>query len=585
MPARRSRFFGGPLLGSCAAVLALAVLSAQAPQTPQTQQTPVFRGRTTVVPIDIRVLDRNGKPVTDLTAADFTVLEDGVRQDVEYFSTQPLTPVEPDPEATVRPTTAPSASLAPKNRRLFLIYLGRGRLQEPSKGLDATLRFVRERLLPQDQVAVMAWNRATDFTTDKATAANVIERFRAAHERIDTELRLHFSGLFGLYAGREVPAFIQKLIDDVFDPSTGAATRQVVPGHTMQRAEADARRAAESVLNQSSIEAFRMFGGTDARMADGLFDPTLNMSFDDYIVLNRQTMQDVGNLYAGIDYLRFIDGEKHLIFVTEQGFYLPRADYERDLAALASDARVALDTIQTGGVAVAADGTGFYTVANGFQLRALREISDLSGGQSSVSNKADVAFDRILSSTAFGYLLGYSSSNPEPDGRTREIKVQVNRRNVTVSHRRMYLPRPENAKFDPRESLAATRLMTAANYPHDVTDLKFTARLADLKEGASRYVNVEMTIDAKRIRFARSGDRYLAAMNFAVLCGDYYQKDIGQLWERRDVFVPANRMAEIQQNGLTVTLRVEVKQPPVYVKMIVYDYGSDLLGSTTRVMR
>jgi hypothetical protein len=293
----------------------------------------------------------------------------------------------------------------------------------------------------------------------------------------------------------------------------------------------------------------------------------------------------VGNLYAGIDYLRFIDGEKHLIFVTEQGFYLPRADYERDLAALASDARVALDTIQTGGVAVAADGTGFYTVANGFQLRALREISDLSGGQSSVSNKADVAFDRILSSTAFGYLLGYSSSNPEPDGRTREIKVQVNRRNVTVSHRRMYLPRPENAKFDPRESLAATRLMTAANYPHDVTDLKFTARLADLKEGASRYVNVEMTIDAKRIRFARSGDRYLAAMNFAVLCGDYYQKDIGQLWERRDVFVPANRMAEIQQNGLTVTLRVEVKQPPVYVKMIVYDYGSDLLGSTTRVMR
>ncbi len=592
MPARRlSTFVRLPIV---AGALALGLtVAAQTPPTPPVPQqgAPVFRGRTTVVPIDVRVLDKNGKPVTDLKAEDFTVLENGVRQNVEYFSAQALAPAEPDPDVSVRPAVgAPAPSLAPAKRRLFLIYLGRGRLQEPSKGVDATLRFVRDRLLPQDQVAVMAWNRATDFSTDKTKAAAVIERFRDRHEEIEHEISLYFTGLFGLYAGQEVPPYIQKLIDDVFAPSTGAASREVLPTARLAAAQADARRAADATLNRSQIETFRLFGGNDALMASGMFDAALQMSFEDYIVLNRQTMQDVGNLYAGIDYLRFIEGEKHLIFVTEQGFYLPRADYERDMARLASDARVALDTIQTGGVAstmVTGGANGPYvTVQNGLQLRALREISDISGGQSAVSKYAEAAFDRILSSTEFGYLLGYTSSDSTADGRARDIKVSVNRKGVTLAYRRAYVARPDNATYDPRESLAATRLMTAVNYPRELSDLPFNTKLLDVKEGKTQFVNIELTIDGSRLRLARAGDdRYVAALNFAVLCGDYYQKDIGQLWESKDVFVPANRLDEIRKTGLMVTLKVSVKQPPVYVKIVVYDYGSDLVGSAMKVMR
>src|SRR5262249_16311855 len=44
----------------------------QTPQTPQ-QQQPVFRGGTTLVPVDVRVIDRTGKPVTDLSQKDFVV--------------------------------------------------------------------------------------------------------------------------------------------------------------------------------------------------------------------------------------------------------------------------------------------------------------------------------------------------------------------------------------------------------------------------------------------------------------------------------------------------------------------------------
>jgi hypothetical protein len=99
-------------------------------------------------------------------------------------------------------------------------------------------------------------------------------------------------------------------------------------------------------------------------------------------------------------------------------------------------------------------------------------------------------------------------------------------------------------------------------------------------------VDIELAIDASRLRLARApGDRYVAALNFAVFAGDYYQKDIGQLWTSRDVFVPSSRMDQVRLTGLPVTLRVPVKQRPVYVRILVYDYGSDLLGSTTKVMK
>jgi VWFA-related protein len=560
----------------CAIALAVVTLGAQI-QSPQ-----VFRTRTIVVPVDVRVLDHNGRPVVDLTAADFIVLENGKAQKVDYFSAHRLTPSEPDAAVSVRLNATPSNPLTPQNRRLFLIVLGRGRLQEPSKGVDATLRFVRQRLLPQDQVAVMAWNRATDFTTDHQRAAEVIERFKRDHEAIEALMLQHFSGLGGYYGGNRIPQQLQIMIDRVFgDPAT-TNSRQVLPTR-LSEAEVDARRTLDA-MKRSELEAFRAFGGTDVSMADGMFDPTLNMSFDDYIILNRQTMQDVGNLYAGIDYLRYIEGEKHLIFVTEQGFRLPRADHDRDLATMAADARVALDTVQTGGVATVGEGANI-AVINGFQLAALRTISEISGGQVAVSQMGDKAFDRILSSTEFGYLLGYTSNGPEPNGRPRRIEVKVKRGGVTVSHRQAYVARSEEARYDPRQSLATTRLVAAAAYGGEIKDLRVAAKLTDAREGDTRVVNAEVTIDASRMVFARIGDQYLAAINITIVCGDFYNKNIGEVWESRDIKIPSSRLDEIRRNGLVVPVRVPVKQPPNYVKIMVYDYGSDLLGSINKSMR
>jgi len=53
---------------------------------PPFQQVPVFRGTVDLVNLAVTVTDRKGNLVTNLTADDFEVFEDGVRQQPRYFA-------------------------------------------------------------------------------------------------------------------------------------------------------------------------------------------------------------------------------------------------------------------------------------------------------------------------------------------------------------------------------------------------------------------------------------------------------------------------------------------------------------------
>ena len=65
------------------AALALAGAVTAGPQA--AEQKPSFPAETEIVTVDVVVLSRAGEPVPDLKLEDFTVSEDGVRQEVVAF--------------------------------------------------------------------------------------------------------------------------------------------------------------------------------------------------------------------------------------------------------------------------------------------------------------------------------------------------------------------------------------------------------------------------------------------------------------------------------------------------------------------
>jgi VWFA-related protein len=164
-------------------VLGLLVVAVSVVVAGHAQQQPPTTIRTgvTSVPIDVRVVDRNDTPVTDLKQEDFTVIEEGVLQQIRHFATQAFTadPAAALPEPRFR-TTASAPAPATENRRVFLILIGRGRHQTVSKYVDALTRFLADRVLPQDQVALFVWNRATDFTTNREILVRTLARSGAA---------------------------------------------------------------------------------------------------------------------------------------------------------------------------------------------------------------------------------------------------------------------------------------------------------------------------------------------------------------------------------------------------------------------
>src|SRR5436853_6923104 len=72
------------LLVTCAVLLAVIPVQSQDKKQNKTDQD-VIKVTSNLVSLDVIVKDKRGKPVTDLKAEDFTVSENGVPQNIEFF--------------------------------------------------------------------------------------------------------------------------------------------------------------------------------------------------------------------------------------------------------------------------------------------------------------------------------------------------------------------------------------------------------------------------------------------------------------------------------------------------------------------
>jgi len=498
--------------------------------------------------------------------------------------------------------------------------LGRGRLQGPSRGLDALIDFVGKRLLPQDRVAVLAWNRAIDFTTSHARVVRLLERVKDANNWIDTMLATRASGLAAVYGSRQIPADVQKQIDDVFRDDGGTPARQVSPGRVTgaRRAEEDGRKATdgivagdiekERVAREQEQAAYDRPGSVSTKTGsltstDGVL--TTDLPFEEYVSTSVQTLHDLESLYAGINYLRLVEGEKHLVFVTEAGLFLPRLEDATGLATLANDARVAIDTIQTGGLGQSAStflasggaeaafkqelaqnthayGTGpSASLGSAFAFRDLRTISELTGGQASIAEDAGKAVERIDAATRFDYLLGYAPSNPALDGRYRRIVVKVARPNVTVLFRHGYVGRDAVVPFDRRAFLTYSRIASAGGVLEEVHDIavRATAAIGGSQAGRPAEARVSVTIDASRVSFTEADGHHLAFLNVAVFCGDARGNLVGELWQTIDLKLGDASFERFTREGIPYTGAVPLSGDARFVKVVIYDFAADLVGS------
>ena len=400
------------IIGACAlSALALAVVAAaplpQTPApTPPAAQTPTFRTRVDAVTVDVIATDKQGKPITDLTAADFEIKEGGKLQTVDSFKRIVLTDERYDLDPVrAQPITSMEAmerEAARDDVRLITIFLDdyHTRLGNSMAVREKLAKFVRE-LDPRDMVAIMyplTPTLAVTYSRDHEGIAAAIMKFegrkynyqqkypqeqiynRLSRQQIeDLRNAIVIEALEGLNVyvgtlrpGRKTVLFVSEGLSATL-PVEIASGGQVAGGVPNSPQE----------LLRNRAEVFNNVG-------------LMNRLQDVFASANRSNT----SIYT-LDPRGLSTGE---FDVSE-----PNVNYE-------SDRRVINESTDV-----------------------LRVLADQTDGRAIVGRNDPLPqLRQMVVDTSAYYLLGYTSSEAPRDGKFHEIKVSVKRKGVDLRFRKGY---------------------------------------------------------------------------------------------------------------------------------------------------
>jgi VWFA-related protein len=371
-----------------------------------------FRADINFVRVDVIVNDDDGEPVTDLTADDFEVFEDGEPQAIEQFRLirvdGTVEPGAPRPRQ-LRNAIDAEIELARDDVRLFMFFFDdyHVRLSNSRSVQEALIRFV-ESLGPNDVVGMMYPLTPLDaisFTRNHASVISAIKRFEGrkfdytprntaeqqyAHapseivEKIRNQvtmgaLRSLATHLGGLREGRKAVIYVSEGLTAVLPP---------------QLRNADASRGSLGNPNARNP----MLGENDSReQTAALFGMA-------------ELYSDLRRVFAAAN------RNNTAIYSLDP----------RGLSAFEFDINQAV---------------GFRQDARALQMTqdTLRTLADETDGRA-ILNQNDLGpgLAQVMRDSSFYYLLGYNSTQAPTDGEFHSINVRLKRRGLDVRARKGY---------------------------------------------------------------------------------------------------------------------------------------------------
>src|ERR1700688_3205055 len=374
-------------------------LAVQEPDKPGASPPPI-RVSTELVLVNVVARDKKGNPVRDLKQGDFTLYEDGKKQQISTFDFEDVDQLPMTAGATVSGaapgTLLHSSKKAPptldaRDRRLIVLFFDFSTMQpeDIDRSVDAAKKFVRTKMQPADLIALVAlatnMHVDLDFTDDQPKLMAGLSAYESTEgQGFDTgttgssEATPERGGSFtedhpvlnAFTADRKLLA-IQSLMQvlgklpqkkSVIYFSNGIAQSDIDNQSALRSATAAAVKANTSIysLDVRGLQAFPP--GGEAQNAS----------------LHGQSA------YSGASILNDLNGN---------------AASQDTLATLSAD---------TGG-------------------KAFFDSNDFSG-----------VFSQVQKDSSVYYVLGFTSSNTAKDGRFRHLKVTINRPDLKLDFRSGY---------------------------------------------------------------------------------------------------------------------------------------------------
>lgn len=390
----RSRLAAG-LVAACGITAALAA------QQTGTQPRPRFTTSVDVVSVDVNVIDRNGRPLRDLEAGDFTLTVDGHARKLvsaQFISVSaPVDAAKPVPEEY-------STNVGAAAGRLIAIVVDRGSIAPVrAKDVFASAARFAARLQPADRVALFSVPSgiAIDFTTDHDAVISALQRMDGQADPGPNTKNVGVAEALQFERGNTLT------IEQVITRECGSAA-----GGGAGATGSELMICRKAVLEEAGIIAAYAHERARNTLA-GLHNILARLGSSETpktIVLVSEGLVIDGERYATANLARAVAAAHATIYALK-----PEPSDSDAAQARASQSR-------TRDRAVREEGLSAVTRIGGGEL--FRIIAD-----------PDFAFERLASELSGYYLLGFEPEAADRDGKQHAIQVKVQRHDVAVRSR------------------------------------------------------------------------------------------------------------------------------------------------------
>jgi VWFA-related protein len=532
------------------AILLVFTLTAFSQQVGQNVQpgaaTPTFTTGASLVIETVSVTDKSGKPVEGLTAKDFTVTEDNTPQTIKFFEYQKLEEVPaqaPPPQRRVEDikiyekltTTqiAPEAAgdLKYRERRLLALYFDMTAMPpaDQLRALTAAEKFIRTQMTPSDLVAIMKFSGAgpevlQDFTNDRDRLVSMLETLAVGEGQ----------------GNDENP-------NDASSSDTGAA-----------------------------------FGQDDS----------------EFNIFN--TDRQLSALQTAAGMLGRLSEKKALIYFAS-GLRLNGVDNQAQLHATvnaAIRAGVQFWTVDARGLTAGAPmgdatrgsqgGAGMYTGASAMAMTAnFQQSQDTmwsmaadTGGKALLDNN-DLAMGIVNAQKAMSsyYIIGYYTSNTNPDGKYRRVKIAVNGDSgYKLDYRQGYFANKVFSKFTTADK--ERQLEDALLLGDPITELTITMEVDYFQLNTAEYfVPVTIKIPGRELALAKRGGAEHTLLDFIGEVKDPFGTTESNVRDRVDIKLSDSTAAELAKRPILYPTGFTLLPGKHTIKLLARDSETGRIGT------
>ena len=561
----------------------------QAPPDSSTSQAapPALRVVQQMVQVDIIAKDHDGKPVENLKQSDFTVYDNGRRQEISFFS------LETDKTRNLpRPQLAPGTYSnlieqkqgVPGNLTILLLDFLNTKHADISAAKDRVIKLLHD-MKPDNRVAVYVLSGRLyvlhDFTSDMTALTQSVKGYNT----VDSADVIN-SAFKSVYTGTD------DIADDAF---INQASQNMSDFANVDRAS-----TTTNVFEIIAQHMIRLPGRKNLIWVSGSFP--ISMNLDKIGNSTKDAYETPSTPLVNTKAYAMYGAGNHSVFAASTGaeglyMYERRSftdELGRAIRALAG-ANIALYPVDPRGLignygadAIPADGAGIgptmwdqqsslYHLAP--NIDTMKDLAERTGGVAFYNNN-DIGAEvrQAMEDSRVSYMLAFYPATDDGKGKFHNIKVKVNRPGVDLRYRSGYTPKPLN--FTGAVDNTAI-LREAIASPLDATGLGMTVHASSVHGAATPTVALRINLEENDVSFKFNDDRTEGFIEVLLVQYDTEGNEIWGETSKVKMRLVKDTYQRVRKEGLQFGRNLPLKPGAVELKVIACDDKSSSIGSVS----